>query len=154
MSSKPVLDLIASFSADPTQLGGPMSMSISDVTQAFSRPEIANCSDPYIAVASIEYKPGKRAEALEAWKHVASETQNNEADTLSYGVYRNREHAETVKTVEAYRSEKYFREVHVPSQAVQGNLAKFGGEIRVRVEHVMLRLVGGFLDKGVGGSNL
>lgn len=154
MASKPVVDLIASFGADPTLLTAAPAMTISEVVQSFSRPEITSCADPYIAVASIEYKDGKRAEALEGWKYVALETEKNETETLSYGIYKNREHSETVKTFEAYRSQEYFMGVHVKSAAVQENLQKYGNEIRASISHVWLKHVAGFMDKGKGSSNL
>jgi quinol monooxygenase YgiN len=154
MASKPVVDLIASFEADPTLLSAAPAMTISDVVQTFSRPDITNCADPYMAVASIEYKDGKRTEALEAWKHVASETEKNEPGTLSYGIYKDREHSGTVKTVEAYQSLEYFKDVHVPSTAVQENMQKYGNEIRVSISHIWLKLVAGFMVKPTGTSNL
>jgi quinol monooxygenase YgiN len=154
MASKPVQDLIASFAADPTLLSAPPTMTISDLVQGYTRPEISSCADPYIAVGSLEYKEGKRVEALEGWKKVASETEMNEGDTLSYGIYKNREHPETVKVVEFYRSEEYFKQVHVPSKAIQENLQKYGNEIRASVSHVWLKHVAGFLVKGKGSSSL
>jgi quinol monooxygenase YgiN len=147
MASKPVQDLIAFVGADPTFLSAPPTTTISDLVQGYTRPEISSCSDPYIAVGSLEYKEGKRTEALEGWKQVASETEKNEADTLSYGIYKNREHPETVKAVEFYRSQEYFKQVHVPSNAIQENLKKYGNEIRASVSHVWLKHVAGFLVK-------
>jgi quinol monooxygenase YgiN len=136
MTSQPVLDLMGSLGADPTLLTAAPVITPLDVVQGFSRPEFASCVDPYITVVSIQYKD------------VVSDTEKNELETLSYGIYKNREHAETVKVFEAFRSEEYFHEVHGKSAAVQENVQKYGDDIRVSKSHISLRHVAGYLGKG------
>lgn len=154
MASKPVTDLVAFFGSNATLFGGAPTISTSESSSAFTRPEIMKATDPWITYASIEYKDGKRAEALEGWKHVTSETEKNEPETLSYGIHKNKDHAETIKTLEVYANLAYFKEVHIPSKAVQENKAKYGDEIRVSLKHAFLKLVAGYLGKEKASSNL
>lgn len=154
MESQAVKDLIAYFGANPNFFGGPSNISTCEVSAAFTRPETSKARNPFVCHASIEYKAGKRAEALEAWKHVTLETEKNESETLSYGNYKDKEHAEIVRTLEIYSSQQYFKEVHVSSKAVQDNLRNFGNEIRVSIKHVILKLIAGYLAKEKNGSNL
>lgn len=154
MASKAVTDLIAFFGANPTLFGGAPTVTTSETSSAFTRPEAAKATDPFITYASIEYKEGKRAEALGGWKNVASETETNEPKTLSYNIYKNKDHPETIKTLEVYADQTYFKEVHVPSNAVQQNLKRYGNEIRVSLKHAFLKLVAGYLAKEKAASNL
>ncbi|KAF2643301.1 hypothetical protein P280DRAFT_446753 [Massarina eburnea CBS 473.64] len=154
MGSQAVKDLIAFFGANATLFGGAPDISTSEVNSTFTRPETTKADNPWICYASIEYKEGKRSEALEGWKHVTAETEKNEPETLSYSNYKNRDHPETVKTMEVYTSQQYFKDVHVPSKAVQGNLQKHGNDIRVSLKHVSLKLIGGYLAKEKSMSNL
>lgn len=147
MASEPVKEILAYFAANPQHVGGESVLSMTESWAAFTRPEIVNATDPWICFASIEYKAGKRAEALEAWENVTSETEKNEAETLSYNILKDNGHSETIKTLEVYASQAYFKEVHVPSKAVQDNLKNFGNEIRVSIKHVFLKLEGGFLER-------
>lgn len=128
-------------------MSGPPDVTTSDVSSAFTRPDVAKATDPWICYASIEYKEGKRAEALEGWKTVTSETEKLEPGTLSYGIHENKEHAETIKTIEVYADQEYFKKVHVTSKAVQENKEKYGDEIRVSLKHAFLKLVGGHFGK-------
>ena len=153
MASKPVIELIEYCGANSTLDGAP-AVFTTETSSAFVRPEIIKSSDPFITYASIEYKEGKREEALEGWKNVTSETEKNEPDTLSYVIAKDKENAGTVKTLEVYASQAYFKEVHVPSKAVQENRVKYGDEIRISLNHAFLKLVAGYLHKEKAGSNL
>ncbi|KAF2691796.1 hypothetical protein K458DRAFT_473495 [Lentithecium fluviatile CBS 122367] len=154
MASKPVVDLITYFGANATLFGGEPTIATSELTASFTRPEAVNVADPFITYASIEYKDGKRVKALEGWKHVASETEKNEPSTLSYEIQKNKDHPETVKTIEVYRNIEYFKEVHIPSKAVQENKAKYGDETRVSLKHAFLKISAGYLVKGKNTSSL
>lgn len=147
MASPPVKDILAWMSGNPQFFAGEATVSMTESHASFTRPSILSHSDPWICYASIEYKPGQRAVALDPWKHVASETERNEPETLSYSILKDEAHPEKIKTVEVYASEGYFKEVHVPSEAVQENVRKYGSEIRVSIRHAFLKLRGGFLGR-------
>ncbi|KAF2192395.1 hypothetical protein K469DRAFT_310876 [Zopfia rhizophila CBS 207.26] len=154
MGSKAVTDLVAYFTANGSLFGGPPIVSTSETSSAFIRPEITKSNDPFIAYASIDYKEGTRAEALEGWKYVTSETQKNETDTLSYAILKDKENEITVSTVEVYANETYFRDVHAKSKTVTENRAKYGDQIRTAFRFALLKFVAGYLHKEKTGSNL
>ncbi|KAL1611823.1 hypothetical protein SLS60_000043 [Paraconiothyrium brasiliense] len=147
MAAEPVKDMVSWLTANQKQLDGEATVTMSETYCSFTRPEITKAADPWICYASIEYKQGKRAEALEPWKHVTSETEKNEAETLSYSILKDTGHPEKIKTVEVYKSQEYFKEVHVPSKAVQENVRDYGNEIRIGLEHSFLKLEAGFLGR-------
>ena len=147
MATESVKDIVAWLAENTQHLKGESTVNMAEVNTSFTRPELADAKDPWICYASIKYKEGKRAVALESWKHVASETGKNEADTLSYSILRDSGNPDIVRTVETYASQEYFNEVHVSSKAVQENLKSFGDEIRESVQHVLLQYRGGFLGR-------
>ncbi|KAF2651219.1 hypothetical protein K491DRAFT_637816 [Lophiostoma macrostomum CBS 122681] len=147
MATQPVKAIQAYFAANPDLLGGEPTLSLADTSSAFVRPEVAQAKDPFITYASIDYKEGKREEALEGWKTVTTETHNNEPETLAYAILKEQANANNIRTIEVYASEKYFKEVHVPSKQVTENKAKYGDEVRVSIKHVFLKLEAGFLYK-------
>lgn len=147
MATENVKDIVAWLTANTEALKGESTVNMAEADASFTRPETANAKDPWICYASIKYTEGKRAAALEQWKHVASETEKNEADTLSYSILRDSGNPEIVRTVEVYSGQEYFKEVHVPSKAVQENTKKFGDEIQESVQHVFLKYRGGFLGR-------
>ncbi|OAG10740.1 uncharacterized protein CC84DRAFT_1203097 [Paraphaeosphaeria sporulosa] len=147
MSIDPVKDMVGWLTSNPQNIDGEATVTISENYASFTRPEVLKVADPWICYASIEYKEGKRAEALEPWKHVTSETEKNETETLSYSILKDTGHPETIKTIEVYPSQEYFKEVHVPSEAVQENAKKYGNEIRLSLAHVFLRYQAGFLGR-------
>jgi quinol monooxygenase YgiN len=147
MAIEPVKDMIAWMTTNTENINGEATVTMSENYTSFTRPEVLKATDPWMCYASIEYKEGKRAEALEPWKHVASETEKNEAETLSYSILKDTGHPDTVKTIEVYASQEYFKEVHVPSKAVQDNVSQYGNEIRVCVKHAFLKYQTGFLGR-------
>ncbi|KAF9735110.1 hypothetical protein PMIN06_001455 [Paraphaeosphaeria minitans] len=147
VSIDPMKDMVGWLTSNPQNIEGEAIVTMSETYASFTRPEVFKATDPWICYASIEYKEGKRAEALEPWKHVTSETEKNEAETLSYSILKDMGHPETVKTIEVYASQGYFKEVHVPSKAVQDNVNKYGNEIRLSLTHVFLKFQTGFLGR-------
>ncbi|KAJ4357515.1 uncharacterized protein N0V89_002091 [Didymosphaeria variabile] len=147
LAVEPVKDMVAWLTANPKNIDGEATVTVSENYSSFTRPEILKATDPWICYASIEYKEGKRSEALEPWKHVTSETEKNEAETLSYSILKDTGHPETIKTIEVYASQEYFKEVHVPSKAVQENAKNYGDEIRVSLKHAFLKYQTGFLGR-------
>ncbi|KAF2440348.1 hypothetical protein P171DRAFT_524417 [Karstenula rhodostoma CBS 690.94] len=147
MSIDPVKDMVNWLASNPGNIDGEATVSMSETHASFTRPDVLGAADPWICYASIEYKEGKRAEALEPWKYVASETEKNEAGTLSYSILKDEGQPETVRTVEVYKSQAYFKEVHVPSRAVQENAKRYGEGIRVSVRHVFLEYWTGYFGR-------
>jgi quinol monooxygenase YgiN len=147
MEQKSVKDIQAYFAAHPELMGGEPTLSFADTSSSFVRPEVTQAKDPYITYASIDYKEGKRAEALEGWKTVTSETHKNEPGTLGYAITTDQGNVNNVKTIEVYASEQYFKDVHVPSKQVAENKERFGDQIRVSIKFAFLKLEAGFLYK-------
>lgn len=147
MNSQPVAEMMEYLTENPQILKGKATVNSAESHASFTRAEIKDADDPWICCATIEYKEGKRAVALEPWKWVTSETQKNEAKTLSYSILKDSGHPETVRTVEVYADQEYFKEVHVPSKAVQEVVKNYGSEIRVSLKHVFLKYEGGFMGR-------
>ncbi|KAF2735571.1 hypothetical protein EJ04DRAFT_511689 [Polyplosphaeria fusca] len=155
MAAKATTDLISNFEANPSLFAKPTEISMSDISSSFVRPECARAADPFVGYASIDYKEGTRDEALEGWKGVTSATQNNEPDTLSYAIVKDKGNSVSVHTFEVYASERYFKEVHATSEAVANNRAKYGDSVRTAFNLRLLKLVGGFLHRDEkAGPNL
>jgi len=134
------------FEANPDWFGGEPEITWNDVDSLFVRPSLLTAtSDPFIAAATIEYKRGKRAEALEGWRKVTQETQKNEPDALAYSVVTAQEDADVARIVEFYPSEDYFRNVHAKSPYVLENREKYGEEHREDFKFELLKMVAGFL---------
>lgn len=141
--------LAKAFEANPDWVVGEPEISMNDTHSSFVRPSLMTAtSDPFIATATVEYKRGKREEALEGWRKVTQETQKNEPEALAYGVTKAQEDDDIVRIVEFYPSESYFRDVHAKSAAVLENRQKYGEEYRESFKFVLLKMVGGFLYNG------
>ena len=113
---------------------------------AFTKPSVSTLEDPYISFARIEYKPGKREDALPFWKKVFDETMG-ESGTYVFGlaIDEQKDH-DILYTLQTYENENYLREVHLKqNKAVQGSKATL--EWSVGVKHNVLRLVGGHLSR-------
>ncbi|KAF2264444.1 hypothetical protein CC78DRAFT_568364, partial [Lojkania enalia] len=147
MGTKATADLIAYFGTNSSLFSGSPDIATCETSSSFARPECATATDPYIAYASIDYKEGTRDEALQGWKYVTSETQNNEPDTLGYGILKDKANTITINSVELYANETYFREVHAKSKAVQDNRAKYGEQVRTAFRLALLKHVAGYLHR-------
>ncbi|KAH7119865.1 hypothetical protein B0J11DRAFT_71625 [Dendryphion nanum] len=147
LASEPIVNLYKFIGENPALISGTPNIIIAEASSAFTRPEVTNSTDPFIVFAAINYKEGKRAEALEGWKTVTSETKKNEPETLSYYILKDRANELTVNTLEIYASEDYFRKVHMPSEAVKANKEKYGDEFRTGLSFQQLKFIGGFLHK-------
>lgn len=147
MSAAIVKDMVSWMTSNPKNLAGEATVSLSETIASFTRPEVVKATDPWICYASLVYKEGRLADTLEPWKHVTSETEKNEPETLSYSILKDTGHPEAIKTVEVYANEKYFKEVHIPSKAVQDNIKNYGEELRVSIEHKLLKHQTGFLGR-------
>ncbi|KAF2110312.1 hypothetical protein BDV96DRAFT_650956 [Lophiotrema nucula] len=147
MAAKPTTEMIANFGANPSLFSAESEIIMAEPSSSFKRPECAKATDPFIAYASIDYKEGTRDEALQGWKGVASATQDNESDTLSYAIMKNKGNSVNVCTFEVYTDEDFFRKVHAPSKAVQENRAKYGTEYRTSFTGALLKLAAGYLHR-------
>lgn len=154
MAAKPTTDLVSYFTANPGFFSGAPDVAITESSSSFVRSETIQANDPYITYATITYKEGTREGALGGWKTVTSETQNNEPETLSYGIAKDQGSELVVRTLEVYTNENYFRNVHAPSKAVSENKAKYGDQIRTSIKFAFLKLVGGYLHKDPASPNL
>jgi quinol monooxygenase YgiN len=135
---------MAALKAKPELLRKKAEFFVADVDSSFTRDNITEVSDPFIAYAIVEYKDNTIDEALKGWRRVTEESEENETDTFAYAIGRCKDKENVVRTLEVYASEKYFREVHCRGNAVAENRAKYGPEIRVAFKAHLLRLVGGW----------
>ncbi|OCK75613.1 hypothetical protein K432DRAFT_308112 [Lepidopterella palustris CBS 459.81] len=120
---------------------------------SFSRPEILKASDPYIVVASLDYEEGTRAKAFDGWKRIVSESQKNEPGTLGYTILKDKDHENTIWTVEVYETEKYLRDVHAKSTVVTDDKTKYS-DIKTNLDFAFLKIVAGYLHKEKQLSNM
>jgi len=113
--------------------------------KVFTKPEIATLEDPHISFARIVFQPGKREEALPAWKNVFDETVPEPGSYL-YGLLGDNEKPDTLYTIQTYESEDYLRNVHLKeNKAVKESWATLS--ISISVDHNVLKIVGGYLTK-------
>lgn len=113
----------------------------------FTRPELKSATNPYVAVAELEYKPGAVPQTIPYWKAVVEEGRNNEPGTLMYGIAKDPEDENILYALEVYESKDYLYDVHVKSNAIQESI-KNTKHLRNNLTHHFLKLAGGFLVKG------
>lgn len=78
----------------------------------------------HVAMARINYAHGKRFEGIQHWKTVASSVEKTEQDgTYTYWFLADPEDENVLYSLERYKDEAYLWDVHVPSQAIQENIA-------------------------------
>ncbi|KAM0420979.1 hypothetical protein ACHAPT_011222 [Fusarium lateritium] len=144
LGSKATTDLIALLSAGAL-LESPPTVSTFQTTSSYARSEVLNANDPYILIATFDYKEGLRAGALDGWQSVTSACQQRQPGTYVYVVSKDPKNADRVATVAVYESEKYFWDVHATDQAIVDNKVKYGPEIRTKTDLEYFKLVAGFL---------
>jgi quinol monooxygenase YgiN len=115
----------------------------------FTRPELKNAKNPFIAVAEIEYKPGTIPEAIPYWKAVVEEGRNNEPGTLMYGIAKDNDagNENMLYALEGYESKDYLYDVHVKSSAIQESI-KNTKHLRNNLTHHFIKQAGGILING------
>ncbi|CAO2648205.1 Nn.00g074720.m01.CDS01 [Neocucurbitaria sp. VM-36] len=78
----------------------------------------------HAAMAKIQYAPGKRPEGIEHWKAVAASVAETEKEgTYTYWFLADPEDENVLYSLERYKDEAYLWDVHVPSKAIQENIA-------------------------------
>ena len=78
----------------------------------------------HAAVAKIDYAPGKRSEGIQHWKSVAASVEETEKEgTYTYWFLADPEDENVLYSLERYQDEAYLWDVHVPSRAIQENIA-------------------------------
>ncbi|KAF9694462.1 hypothetical protein EKO04_007230 [Ascochyta lentis] len=145
IASRSSEDLLALL-AKTTLLASPPDSLSFHVTSSYSRQETTKAKDPYILIASFEYKEDSREAALAGWQNVTSACQHSEEGTFAYVVGKDTKNALRVGSVAVYESEKYFWAVHAKGNAVVDNKTKYG-EIRTKTDLAYYKIVAGFLHK-------
>jgi quinol monooxygenase YgiN len=143
LGSKAVADLTSLLSAGAL-LEIPTVVSVFKATSSFSRPETTNLVDPFILIATFDYKEGTRAGALDGWQDLTSAIFPTDPGTFVYTVAKDPVNPDRVGSVAVYESEKYFWDVHVPNPAIGANKAKYG-DIRTKTDLGYFKIVGGYL---------
>ncbi|OCK76395.1 hypothetical protein K432DRAFT_396472 [Lepidopterella palustris CBS 459.81] len=111
----------------------------------FTRPEVAQLPDPFIAVTELFYKPGTGAEALRNLKAVSAASKQ-ESGTLSLALYTDPNDADKLRIVGVYESQDYWINVHGKSKEVQEFQATTS-DISAGVKVHLLKPIAGFLYK-------
>ncbi|KAM0313372.1 hypothetical protein ACHAPQ_012052 [Fusarium lateritium] len=143
LGSKTVADLNCLLSAGAL-LEIPTAVSVSKATSSFTRPETSNFIDPFILIATFDYKENTRAGALDGWQDLTSAIHPTDPGTFVYTVAKDPQNPDRVGSVAVYESEMYFWDVHVPNPAIGANKAKYG-DIRTKTDLAYFRMVGGYL---------
>lgn len=85
---------------------------------SFTRPELAQCADPFIVVAKFGYQTGTIDQALVGWKELVEYGEKEEPETLGYSVFVD---GDDLRTLEIYESKRFVYDVHVKSDAIKKN---------------------------------
>lgn len=131
----------------------PATVSVFKTTSSFTRPETTDINDPFILIATFDYKEGTRAGALEGWQDLTYAIQSTDPGTFVYTVAKDPKNSDRVGSVAVYESEEYFWDVHVPNPAIGANKAKYG-DIRTKTDLAYFKIVGGFLINEATRSKL
>jgi quinol monooxygenase YgiN len=153
LSTAPVQDLIKLFTTGDVLAGAPEVHNTHTVAEKIAKPPPTLSSGPAILLASIEYKPGTLAHALEGWKELVSYVEKNEEGTRAYAITA-AEGGSEVRAVEVYDSWDYVFKVHAKSPAM-AECTRHNGKDRVgRIGIVQLRAVDGFLGRERGRAKI
>lgn len=146
MNTEGVQDLIKYMSTEKVVEGAPNVRELEVIDgMDLARTDITRHSDPYIAFAELEYKPGSAAQSIPYWKQVV-ETSRNETGTLVYGLHKDPVQPDKLYTLEVYESKDYLWDVHAKSDAVAENV-KNTKDLRIGLKHSFLKYASGFLHK-------
>jgi hypothetical protein len=63
-------------------------------------------------------------DGIEHWKEVAATVEANEKETYTYLFSEDLDDEQRLCSVERYSSQSFLKEVHIPSKAIQQNMAK------------------------------
>lgn len=148
MASPQVADMIKWMQSGNILAGEPEIHSLSYVDDcSFAKAEVVKVQDPHISFARIEFQPGKRTEALPAWKAVYEETKG-ESGSYVYGLVVDEQKPDILYTMQTYESEEYLRQVHLKeNKAVKGTMETL--KMSIGVKHNNLKIVGGYLTRSV-----
>ncbi|KAJ4245271.1 hypothetical protein NW762_014141 [Fusarium torreyae] len=152
LGSKAVADLNSLLSAGAL-LEIPTAVSVFKATSYFTRPETSTVIDPFILIATFDYKENTRAGALDGWQDLTSAIHPTDPGTFVYTVAKDPQNPDRVGSVAVYESENYFWDVHVPNPAIGANKAKYG-DIRTKTDLAYFRMVGGYLINDTTRSKL
>lgn len=147
MATDAVKNIIAFFTGNPSLSGAPPVHSMMEESSGFTRSSITDFANPWIFYATIDYKEGKRAEALEYLAHITTETEKNETEALSYHIMKDNNYPEKIGVIEAYTNEAYFNDVHMQSESVKAYAPKFGDKQLAPPAITHLKFEGGFLGR-------
>lgn len=130
---------------DGTLAKEPLTLSLEvDEDFGFTRRELAQVSDPFVAVTELHYKPGTGSEALCHLR--AAGVSKQESGTLSVSLYADPKDADTLRLVGIYESQDYWANIHSKSpQALEFQAATQGMLADVKA-HV-LNPISGYLYK-------
>ncbi|KAI8412381.1 hypothetical protein FOFC_05638 [Fusarium oxysporum] len=152
LSIMTVADLTSLLSAGAL-LEIPVIVSVFKATSSFTRPETSQIIDPFILIATFDYREDTRDGALEGWQDLTSAIFPTDPGTFVYTVSKDAVNADRVGSVAVYESEKYFWETHVPNPAIGANKAKYG-DIRTKTDLAYFNIVGGYLINDTTHSKL
>ncbi|KAJ4052067.1 hypothetical protein NW756_001502 [Fusarium oxysporum] len=152
LGSKAVADMTSLLSAGAL-LEIPVIVSVFKATSSFTRPETSQIIDPFILIATFDYREDTRDGALEGWQDLTSAIFPTDPGTFVYTVAKDAVNADRVGSVAVYESEKYFWDTHVPNPAIGANKAKYG-DIRTKTDLAYFNIVGGYLINGTTHSKL
>ena len=84
----------------------------------------ANLSGLHTMMAKINYFPGTRTEGITHWDTVGKAVEVTEEEgTFCYWFLADKEDVNILWSLEMYKDEEYLWDVHVPSKAIQSNIA-------------------------------
>lgn len=119
-----------------------------DVRASFSHPEVDIREDAYFVLATLHYRQGTAAAAIDGFEKVCEHSKANEPGCLSYNVLRSSaaSQEDEIRTLEVYESESYLWDVHAKSDVVKNNVA-MQQDTRVRTDLVFLKKVKGYISR-------
>lgn len=78
--------------------------------------------DPYVVVASISYKPGKREESLDSWSPIVSSIERDAKEVYTYLLLADSQDENLLWSIERFQNQDYQRQVHVKRKDVLQNM--------------------------------
>lgn len=117
-----------------------------EASNNFTKPEVANHADPFVAFSEVEYRPDTASKTYAYWQDIVNTSRAERPGTLIYGVWKDIKQPNKLFIFHAYDSMDYLMKVHVPSKPVQAMLEN-EKDIRIGLRPWMLQRRGGYLYK-------
>ena len=130
----------------PENLAAPPQFHALPAAFSFARESQPITPETLVILATFGYKAGRTTNALEGWKGIVQNCEENEKPVLAYAVLEDKED-NMIRTVQVYENAEFVGGDHLTSEAVKKNQEQNGADRDGRMSIVKLKVIAGFLSR-------